>query len=91
MDGWVSVAFVLIPALLIFLLVIAVNLLDLPQWLPAFGLLLYFIVPTLMLRLQFELSWKGSCTYGGVVFAIATLVDLVVSFVFAGPGRDLRS
>lgn len=50
LDGWVSVAFVLIPALLIFLLVIAVNLLDLPQWLPAFGLLLYFIVPTLMLK-----------------------------------------
>jgi hypothetical protein len=55
-DGWVSFIFVLVPALFIFLVSLAVGLLSLPNWIVFSAIALYFIVPALMLKFQFELS-----------------------------------
>ncbi len=82
-DGWVSFVFVLVPAFLIFLISLAIGLLGLPQWLVFFAIALYFIVPALMLKFQFELPWKLSCAYGAVVFFVAVVVDFGISFGIA--------
>jgi len=82
-DGWVSFVFVLIPALLTFLLSIAVGLLGLPQWLILIAALLYLIIPALMLRFQFDLPWGLSSAYGGVVFFSALVVDIGFSYGLA--------
>jgi len=40
----------------------------------------YFLgVPTLMLRLQYEFSWKNACGYGLLVFVVAMAVDILLS------------
>lgn len=79
-DDWVSAVFVVIPALLIFVLALAIGFLGWPIWLVLPLTSLYFVVPTLMSRLQFELPWGRSCAYGGIVLLVVLVVDIAFSF-----------
>lgn len=75
LDGFTSIAFVLVPALLIFLVTIGTGIAGINQHFLVALLALYFIVPTLMLRFQFELSWKQSSLYGLLVLLVVVAVD----------------
>ncbi|WP_237060674.1 hypothetical protein [Microbulbifer sediminum] len=79
LDGFTSITFVLVPALLVWLASLAIALGGLPQYLLLPLLALYFIVPALMLRLQFEFSWKTACGYGALVFVVALVVDILLA------------
>ncbi|GAA5444903.1 hypothetical protein Misp06_03095 [Microbulbifer sp. NBRC 101763] len=75
LDGFTSIAFVLVPELLIFLATIGTGIAGINQQFLVALVALYFIVPTLMLRLQFELSWKQSALYGLLVLLVVVAVD----------------
>lgn len=75
LDGFTSIAFVLVPAMLIFLATIGAGIAGINQQFLVALVALYFIVPTLMLRVQFELSWKQSSLYGLLVLLVVVAVD----------------
>ncbi|WP_250463910.1 hypothetical protein [Microbulbifer litoralis] len=81
LDGFTSITFVLVPALMIFLARLGLGFAGLPQALLLPLVALYFIVPTLMLRLQFEFSWKNACGYGALVLVVAVAVDTLFAVV----------
>lgn len=83
LDGFTSLTFVLVPALLIFLARLAFGFIGLPTQYLLSLLSLYFIVPTLMLRLQHDFSWKNACGYGALVLVVAFAVDIALSLLLA--------
>ena len=74
-DGFMSIAFVLVPAVIMFFihLAIAPNLGTL-----AFGLFLAFIVPAIILKNGYSLSWGTASKYALIVVAILFLLELIV-------------
>ncbi|UHQ56001.1 hypothetical protein [Microbulbifer sp. YPW16] len=87
LDGFTSITFVLVPALLVWLASMAVAFSGLPQQLLLPLLTLYFVVPALMLRLQFDFSWKTACGYGALVFVVAIAVDILLGIGLAAIGN----
>lgn len=83
LDGFTALTFVLVPALLIFLARLALGFIGTPPQFLLFLFSLYFIVPTLMLRLQYEFSWKNASGYGALVLVVAFLVDVILSLLFS--------
>lgn len=79
-DKWVSLVLVVVPALLIFLVKLAVGFYGLPEWPLVLSTALYFIIPTIMLKIQVELPWGLSCAYGAVVIFSVVVVDLGLSY-----------
>ncbi|GAB2888069.1 hypothetical protein ACCI51_01760 [Microbulbifer echini] len=77
LDGFTSFAFVLIPAMLIFLARIVTGIAGINQELLFILVILYLIIPALMLRFQFELPWKPSILYGLMVLFVVTAVDSI--------------
>ena len=75
LDGFTSITFVLVPALLIFLATIGTGVAGIGQQFLLGLSALYFIVPTLMLRLQYELSWEQASLYGLLVLLVVVAVD----------------
>ncbi|AQQ67096.1 hypothetical protein Mag101_05145 [Microbulbifer agarilyticus] len=75
LDSFTSITFVLVPALLIFLATIGTGIAGIDQQFLIALVALYFIVPMLMLRLQFELSWRQSAQYGLLVLLVVITVD----------------
>lgn len=86
LDGFTSIAFVLIPALLIFLVTIGAGIAGISQQYLTALVVLYFIVPMLMLRFQFELSWKQSALYGLLVLLVVVVVDTLVYILLSAAG-----
>ncbi|WP_444890888.1 hypothetical protein [Microbulbifer sp. DLAB2-AA] len=85
LDGFASIAFVLVPALLILLANIGAGIVGVDKRFLVLLALLYFIVPLFMLRLQFDLSWGRSFLYGLFVFLVVIVVDslfyLMIGFI----------
>ncbi|GAB2523814.1 hypothetical protein [Microbulbifer agarilyticus] len=77
LDGFTSITFVLVPALLIFLLTIGAGIAGISQQFLIVLVALYFMIPMLMLRLQFELSWKQSAQYGLLVLLVVIAIDIL--------------
>ena len=84
-DGFTSITFVLVPAILIFIFGAGAIALGLPQWVNLALHLTYFLVPMLLLRKMTTYSWAKVYAYSGVVFGINVLVTLVALFVLAAP------
>ncbi|WP_346839623.1 hypothetical protein [Microbulbifer sp. SAOS-129_SWC] len=83
LDGFTSITFVLVPALLLFLITLGWGFIGLPQAFLLPFVSLYFLVPTLMLRLQYQFGWKNACGYGLLVFVVAMAVDILLSVGFS--------
>ncbi|MEM8501456.1 MAG: hypothetical protein AAF542_25830 [Pseudomonadota bacterium] len=74
-DGFMSIAFVLVPAILMFFVNLAVD----PNFLTlALGLFLAFIVPTLILKNGYSLSWGTASKYALVVVGILFVLEIVL-------------
>lgn len=84
LDGFTALTFVLVPALLIFLVSIGTGIAGVNQQFLFVLWLLYLVVPTLMLRLQFEFSWGRSAGYGLLVFLVAVSVDILFAVLLGG-------
>ena len=76
-DGFISVVFVLAPALIIFVL----SILPLPAFLSVLYLGLYWLVPTWMLKSVNNLAWGEAARYGLIVFGVVMLVLLPSAFL----------
>jgi hypothetical protein len=84
LDGYSIATFVVVPAIVSFFLTIADEALGLAGLLALASYLLYFIVPTLMCRLQAEYSWGRSCAYGGIVFGCSLVTAIGFTILMAG-------
>ena len=77
-DGFTAVAFVLVPALIIFLINMGLLALDGPQWVNYITELGYFIAPFLFLKFPLEYPTSKAAIYAGAVFFITVLTQVVV-------------
>ena len=59
-DGFISLTFVVAPAIMMFFINIGVSAAELPDMLALFGIVLYFLVPFIFCRFVCEYSWKRS-------------------------------
>ncbi len=77
-DAWQSFTFVIVPFLMLHVWGWVISFAGLPERLIIFGLLFYILLPALMLRYQFELSWKRSLSYGGIVLVALPAANFLV-------------
>ena len=66
----------IVPGLIMLLLSIGFFALELPQGLILVFHILYFLVPLIMYRSQFEYSWRRSSLYGGITLAIVVTTSI---------------
>ena len=72
LDGFVCAGFVVIPALLNWLVGLALLGMGSPSWTHLIGMSLYVLVPFLMLKLQFDVPAKRATSYSGI--ALLTVI-----------------
>ncbi|MFC3121804.1 hypothetical protein [Agaribacter flavus] len=83
-DGFVSVTFVLVPAVIVFVVTIGVSTLEFPIWIAYVFELSYFLVPLLMLESMTEFKWSKIVGFSGAVFAINVITQAVFFVIFSG-------
>ncbi|GLR71789.1 hypothetical protein [Agaribacter marinus] len=82
-DGFISLTFVLAPAILVFLIQIGLRALDAQPVLMYLPDLLYFFIPFFMLKAVTEYSWVKSAVQAGVVFVIVLICQLLIAVLLA--------
>jgi hypothetical protein len=60
---------------------IAVNLFELPQWYLLVALPVYYVFPLVILKKMWELSWRRSHAYAGVICGSILLVEFGLYFL----------
>ncbi|NKC00280.1 MAG: hypothetical protein GKR90_17590 [Pseudomonadales bacterium] len=82
-DGFMSIAFVLVPAI-VMLIVHAI----IPASLVTFsiGLLLSFVVPALIFKKGYSMSWGDASKYAMIVVGIVFLLDVILGVLFSAGG-----
>ena len=87
-DDHVSAAgIVAFTVFLAFLVNVLIKQMGFPDWYSAVFLPLYFIVPLLILRQMWRLSWGRSSAYAGIILSsilTAEIVLILIALILAG-------
>lgn len=67
---------------LAFLVNFAIAIFKLPEWYSVLGLSLYFMLPLLILRKMWELSWGRSGAYAGVILGSIIFAEVGLYLLF---------
>jgi len=83
-DGFMSVTFVLVPAIVSWLVGLALS----EESIIHIALLfLYLVVPAAILQKAYNLSWSSALGYGGVVFGIVVLSQIALILSIGVPSE----
>lgn len=80
-DAWTAFSYVIVPALIVFLLSLVILWFKFPDLIALLLLLFYFVAPFLMMKYQTGFSQNKSAKYAGILFAIALVVEISFSIL----------
>lgn len=84
-DGFTSIAFVLVPAVIMFLAGMGVAFLELPTWIVFLFETSYFLVPLLFLKSITDFAWPKIIGLSFAVLMINALVQVILFVLLRGP------
>ncbi len=85
-DGFTSIAFVLVPAIIMFFAGMGVAFLALPVWIIYLFETSYFFVPLLFLKSMTDYAWAKVIGLAFTVLVINILVQVTLLIFLGGPG-----
>jgi len=84
-DGFTATSFVLVPALIIFLVNAAILALGAPSWVVYALESGYFLAPFLFLKFAIDYSTAKAATYAAVVLTINVISQVLVMLLLSSP------